>query len=490
MTDSGPFVGGEASIWLQYAPNREPLFLGCHQLEEISQGKGDKTLIWCPDASGPNKFVVAGSFQGAPEPPTTSIEVVATEVADFLERMGNRRFSLIINKMHSGRRDNYTNWLRSSILTGVTITTETEAGIAFRDPDNNAPTLLTAEVSAEAWYKKFVMTAERQATSEVQNILCMAALPIEFLDDAVKAVAGCHAVALGTANVRITSNSGGTWSATGADPFAADEDVMAIAYFPLTATVNRILAVRELDAAAALEVAYSDDGGASWTLVVVGATVGQGALGARALFALDYRHIWLVTTGGYIYFSSDGGATWTTQDAAEATVQNLNAVHFADNKNGFAVGVADTVLKTTDGGITWSLATATGSGDPLIDVFTLDSDRAWVGIDEAAGDKTWMFTEDGGVTWSNRTFSGSAAGEVRRSVFLNDQIGFLIHNTTGPVGTLWQTRDGGYTWEQITVPTNAGFTHLVAIDDNQVFVSGNASGGTGVFVRARNASPS
>ena len=61
---------------------------------------------------------------------------------------------------------------------------------------------------------------------------------------------------------------------------------------------------------------------------------------------------WAVGDAGAILRSSDGGATWTPQ--ASGTSENLYAVHFADAQRGAAVGRRGTVVVTTNGGATWT----------------------------------------------------------------------------------------------------------------------------------------
>src|SRR4051812_5570793 len=55
-------------------------------------------------------------------------------------------------------------------------------------------------------------------------------------------------------------------------------------------------------------------------------------------------------TGGSIYRTTDGGNTWFRQ---ATDPHSLASVFFADAMNGYAVGAANTVLKTSDGGETW-----------------------------------------------------------------------------------------------------------------------------------------
>lgn len=56
---------------------------------------------------------------------------------------------------------------------------------------------------------------------------------------------------------------------------------------------------------------------------------------------------------GHILLSEDQGGTWIQADVP--TAQMLNAVTFANEQNGWAVGHDGNILHTTDGGETWSL---------------------------------------------------------------------------------------------------------------------------------------
>jgi photosystem II stability/assembly factor-like uncharacterized protein len=100
---------------------------------------------------------------------------------------------------------------------------------------------------------------------------------------------------------------------------------------------------------------------------------------------------------GTVYVSRDGGKTFTKGQTG--TRKLLYGVSMADTSKGWVVGQEGTILRTEDGGVTWT-AQATNKqqeGTHLFSVQALDANTAW-----AVGDwGTRIFTDDGGKTWQD-----------------------------------------------------------------------------------------
>jgi photosystem II stability/assembly factor-like uncharacterized protein len=124
-------------------------------------------------------------------------------------------------------------------------------------------------------------------------------------------------------------------------------------------------------------VVYSDDQGRSWQQ----ATVPVSADLVAVSFPSE-RQGWAVGHDGVILHSSDAGATWTRQldgrdlgalllahyraqgdadwiaeaerFAAQGAENPFLDVWFADDRNGFVIGAFNLILRTTDGGATWT----------------------------------------------------------------------------------------------------------------------------------------
>lgn len=481
---SEKFKAGDGSIWAQpYGPNTKPYYLGCHGMGDITRSRGDVTLTRCPDPAQSGKFKVSGSYIGEPSVPTTSIENVVASTADWLEKI-DCPFNLFVHKTLCSRRDLFTNYDRSFVLRNAIITGDTYSNLLVREPADNAESMGNADLSFEELINVFELDSARQSIVADANLLAIAFCNSEVCAGSCgPAELICEdgwAVGVGTGGavgmLYYTNDGGGTWTVAAADPFAVDEDISAVGCMMTSRSTTRVIVARgTTDAGNPAEVAYSDDGGATWTAVDLGSTNALYVLGAEGLFVLDQYNVWTVTDGGYIFYSADSGATWTEQEDGTLTAEDLYCVMAATDQVVFAAGVDNTILKTIDGGTTWSALTgpAGQTTDDIIAMHVIDKLNVWVGYD----DGTLWYTHDGGVTWAQRAFPGTS-GEIRYITFYEDLIGYvLFDNGVGSVPAadcdLYRTIDGGYTWQEIALPTNDGGHAMHLCDPNTVFIAGN-----------------
>ncbi|MCH7879709.1 MAG: hypothetical protein IH914_10405, partial [candidate division Zixibacteria bacterium] len=163
-----------------------------------------------------------------------------------------------------------------------------------------------------------------------------------------------------------------------------------------------------------------------------------------------------------IIHTTDGGATWVTQ-LRDTTVGIINVIQFVDADNGWVVGDEAKILRTTNGGNTWTPVTNSGIADSSTNdaLFFLDANIGWISSDDRGPNRgVVLHTTDGGATWSTQN-SG-----------LNSRI-FGVHfidGTTGWVaadgGGIAHTTDGGMTWAaQSSSVTNNELNDVFALPD-------------------------
>jgi photosystem II stability/assembly factor-like uncharacterized protein len=494
MADQELLYSRLGALWVQAdGPNTQPVYVGCVDADALSEpGGGIAELIRCFRVDGTGWDTI-GSTLTPPDPVTTTITALVSKTQHVMEQIKGCPATLFFLQRETGRADNFTNYVRQSILGRAYVSERSMEGIVMRDEDT--PSTMAFGITAEPpAYRIFRKVTSRQSVG-----LANAANAIAYLDD-VRCASGsgparkaCKIGFIagdtptgspsGTSDVYYTTDYGLTWTATSTDPFASAEIIAALAVFAIGANTYRVIAARgTTDAGNPMEVAYSDDNGATWTSANLGSTNALFAQAPGSLFALDQYNIWQVTDGGYVFVSNDGGASWTAQEEGTATSEDLHAVHFANDKVGYAVGANDVVIRTVDGGFSWATTDADpGASSTNRTVFTLDAQRAWVGTLNGR----LYYTEDAGATWTQRRFSGDNAGQVRDIRFVNELIGFMIHDTAAPVGRVFTTVDGGYTWELVTTTTNAGLNQLAICDENNAYAAGEVVSGTAALVKVQ-----
>ena len=191
---------------------------------------------------------------------------------------------------------------------------------------------------------------------------------------------------------------------------------------------------------------------------------------------------------------------------------NLNAVYFADDKLGYAVGDGGLLIKTNDGGKTWVKITI-GLTEDFYDVFFLNQDDGFIVGEQA----TLLVTTNGGVNWSGITIgistnfnsifftdaqTGIIAGDngyISKTtnsgaiwtqinsgvVFFLTSIHFSSKDTgyvTGSVGTLLKTTDGGDSWTSLSTGTIEILSDVFFLNGDR----GYAVGKNGTIIKTTN----
>ena len=154
--------------------------------------------------------------------------------------------------------------------------------------------------------------------------------------------------------------------------------------------------------------------------------------------------------GGTLYRSTDAGNTWSEVPPLNGI--SVFDIEFAPGGTAY-LGTQDSVRRSTDGGITWTLLNlGIGVNDQVFDV-ALDPSNAsviWAGIADASGAQTFnvMRSTDSGATWSNRTPPLAAPISCRGIAVdpTNSNTVIAVFGGDFGGGEVWTTTDGGDSW--------------------------------------------
>lgn len=167
-----------------------------------------------------------------------------------------------------------------------------------------------------------------------------------------------------------------------------------------------------------------------------------------------------VGENGLFLRTSDMGQSW-------AQLTNVPSIHyysvcFTDDTTGYVSG-AGVVLKTTDAGNTWE---EVSQGFSFRDIYFIDNQIGY-GV---KGDNTVAKTTDGAITWTVYDVpTGSPLWAVH---FYDADSGFVSGGTYSISSVVFKTTNGGETWQNFPVPAMEPMGEIVVTENYSVFTAG------------------
>jgi photosystem II stability/assembly factor-like uncharacterized protein len=212
-------------------------------------------------------------------------------------------------------------------------------------------------------------------------------------------------------------------------------------------------------------VQRTDDGGQSFQQRT--AVPGTQATGAPSPAAAN--DIWFISdttgfaiAGGVIYKTTDGGNSWTPAFTGSS---GINSFFFVNTLTGFAVGDGKTILKTVDGGTTWSAQTVPADA-PAADVTKIRCASVTRCLAATKQGDQLLRTDDGGSTWT------SIKASTNR-IFAAAFNGTNAATAVGQAGATVISANGGENWAPVGSVLTASLTRLRATSSSAVFATGD-----------------
>lgn len=239
-------------------------------------------------------------------------------------------------------------------------------------------------------------------------------------------------------------------------------------------------------------------------------------------FVIDSLHYWTVAKAGNLLISTtNGGDKW---DSTDISKNKLGLIYFFDAKKGIAFTYVRPWL-TSDGGKSWIAGDSSLSTRGTHDLVFVNSNKGWMGSSVSSitehgsisntidGGKTWTYqisqsaimfaidfadslvgyaigtdgffsveyiysTINGGNEWTRKQFLNK--GSLFDVGFLNSQIGWTIGNS----GKIWQTIDGGNSWNIQNTNTDATLGKITILrKEKAAYVFGGAEYNYSIYTK-------
>ena len=201
--------------------------------------------------------------------------------------------------------------------------------------------------------------------------------------------------------------------------------------------------------------------------------VSSGGKDLNAVYFLDSKRGWVGGDAGFLAYTDDGGVSWIERRLG--IVHAINDVYFVSKDSGFVLA-GSSIFETLDGGHSWREAHAFSPADfdnatpELYSVRFNGKKRGWVvgsaSRDDIVINSILTITRDGGVTW--QTLSVPTKQELIHIDFVDDKHGWIV----GAGGAILHTEDAGETWVKQKSDTEATLYHVDFRNEKQGWVVG------------------
>jgi photosystem II stability/assembly factor-like uncharacterized protein len=182
--------------------------------------------------------------------------------------------------------------------------------------------------------------------------------------------------------------------------------------------------------------------------------------------------VWAVGHDGVILHSPDGGLAWTRQRVAPYDPDSTDPLNgaplldviFFDEHNGLAIGAYSMMLRTGDGGATWTLVplgaapaeSAAAAPDAAAPADATGADAA------GAADDSWTFDE------SELELEEETDPHLNAIARTGDGSLFIVAER----GAAFRSSDGGATWQRIQLPYEGSMFGVLGYEGRHVLAFG------------------
>jgi photosystem II stability/assembly factor-like uncharacterized protein len=188
---------------------------------------------------------------------------------------------------------------------------------------------------------------------------------------------------------------------------------------------------------------------------------------------------WTAGAGGVVLRTTNGGNTWTSVGGGNLGTSDLYNITATSATTAFTTTSTTTatyLFRTTNGGTSWDTVFVQAGGF-LNAIHMFDANNGIAQGDPVGGRWTVIRTSDGGATWVRDTVNAplQVGGEYGANNGLKAIGTNYIWWTPGTGNGLYRTTNGGTTWTRVTLP-GSGFTAGIDFVNTQYGVVGNSAG--------------
>jgi photosystem II stability/assembly factor-like uncharacterized protein len=187
---------------------------------------------------------------------------------------------------------------------------------------------------------------------------------------------------------------------------------------------------------------------------------------------------WIATTG-MVLKTTNGGTSWSQITNGINAVTELKSIFFVSENIGWAVGTGGVILNTTNGGQSW-VSQSSGTTKELSSVYFVNDTVGWIVVAAGTNPQTdpasILNTRNGGALWTVAyTYPSTYNSPLNTLFFINENLGWAVGG-----GSVTKLTNSGNTVTRADFGMNTNFRDVyftsasngwVVGDNGQIYVS-------------------
>jgi photosystem II stability/assembly factor-like uncharacterized protein len=222
----------------------------------------------------------------------------------------------------------------------------------------------------------------------------------------------------------------------------------------------------------------------SWIVQASGTTASL-----RGVSAVNDQTAWASGTKGTVLRTVDGGLTWTAMTVPGAESSDFRDIEAfsADSAVVLGIGRPAKIFRTVDGGKTWTQTYADDSPGIFLDGFAFFDEKNGLAVGDPMEGRFFLIsTTDGGTSWTPLPMEARPLALEGEAAFAASGTSLAVQGkdrawlcTGGPVSRVWRSEDRGRHWEAVSSSllegssTTGGFSVVFLDERSGITVGGD-----------------
>lgn len=185
----------------------------------------------------------------------------------------------------------------------------------------------------------------------------------------------------------------------------------------------------------------------------------------RGLSVVDERVVWASGSGGTVLRTTDGGMNWSVLKVPNADSLDFRDIEAFDATTAYVLSAGEDgrIYFTSDGGATWTLQFTNVAKGAFFDCFDFFDRKNGLAMSDPLSDRYVLVRTTNGRTWTELPLNNRPQASTGEAAFAASGTCLTVAGNRaylasggGPVARVFWSNDKGLTWHATSTPVPAG----------------------------------